>query len=92
MNNSCMNQNTSRDALLHRVYETGLSVDDVVLYLDTHPCDRDALNYYNCMVDLLKQATAAYEAQCGPLTAESVRPDNYWTWVENPWPWEGVCG
>lgn len=79
-------------ALLRKVYEASFAVDDVILYLDTHPDDQDALNYYQYVSELRKQAMDAYEAQCGPLMIDEVQSDNYWTWVNNPWPWEGECG
>lgn len=79
-------------ALLRKVYEASFAVDDVILYLDTHPDDQDALNYYQYVSELRKQAMDAYEAQCGPLMIDEVRSDNYCTWVNNPWPWEGECG
>ncbi len=87
-----MNCGNNCEALLRRVYETSFAVDDVVLYLDTHPADQDALNYYCYVSDLRRQAVEAYEAQCGPLLNDRVTCDNYWQWVCDPWPWEGECG
>ena len=37
--------NESKD-LMNVIYETGFVIDDVLLYLDTHPCDKKALEYY----------------------------------------------
>ena len=48
-------------ALLRKVYEASFAVDDVILYLDTHPDDQDALNYYQYVSELRKQAMDAYE-------------------------------
>lgn len=79
------------DQLLRQVYEASFAMDDVILYLDTHPCDADALNYYHYVVSLRKQAMEAYEAQCGPLMLDQNRSVDYWTWVDNKWPWEGGC-
>ena len=42
-------------ALLRKVYEASFAVDDVILYLDTHPDDQDALNYYQYVSELRKQ-------------------------------------
>lgn len=84
--------NSSCDALLKRVYEVSFAMDDVVLYLDTHPEDREALNFYHYVSNLRRQAVEAYEAQCGPLMFDQVQDENYWSWVNDPWPWEGVCG
>ena len=47
--------------------EASFAVDDIVLYLDTHPDDMNALNYYNYVVRLRKEAVDAYQQQFGPL-------------------------
>lgn len=47
------------NALLMRVYETGFALDDVTLYLDTHPTDSDALNYYKYAKKLNEDAVKA---------------------------------
>jgi spore coat protein JB len=80
------------DMLLKQVFLTSFAVDDVVLYLDTHPGDKDALNYYYYVADLRKKAVEAYQEQCGPLMNDGVMDENCWTWLQDPWPWEGVCG
>ena len=72
-------QNPSRGALLQAVNQTSFAVVEANLYLDTHPCDMEAY----------KNAKAAYEAQFGPLNAGNVTENAYWTWVSDPWPWEG---
>ena len=74
--------------LLMRVYETGFALDDVTLYLDTHPTDYDAMNYYKYAKKLNEDAVKAYEEVYGPLMINRVAADN-WVWVENPWPWDG---
>lgn len=81
--------NTVCSQLLQQVYETGFAMDDVVLYLDSHPCDQNALNYYHYVMQLQNQAVAAYETQCGPLMPGSVNSHEYWTWLNGRWPWEG---
>ncbi len=87
MTNTC-------EQLLQKVYESGFAVDDILLYLDTHPDDRQAMEYYRYARDAYREAKAAYERACGPLTVDGVNAGN-WTWIENPWPWEGgscSCG
>lgn len=76
------------NALLKRVYETGFALDDVTLYLDTHPTDCDAMNYYKYAKKLNEDAICAYEASYGPLMINHVTADN-WDWGNNPWPWDG---
>lgn len=83
--------NSTCNALLNQVYQTGFAVDDVILFLDTHPCDTAALAYYQQVRALYKNAVQAYEAQCGPLFMTDVNDTSYWTWSNDPWPWEGRC-
>ncbi len=74
--------------LLQKVYETGFMMDDVLLYLDTHPHDVQAMEYYQEARKANKEAIAAYEQACGPLMINGVCSDS-WSWINNPWPWEG---
>ena len=77
-----------RNPLLMNVYETGFALDDVLLYLDTHPTDREAMNYYQQVRRLNQDAVRAYEEVHGPLMFDRVNSNN-WSWIEGPWPWEG---
>lgn len=86
-----MDCHTSREAMLRQVDQAGFAVVDANLYLDTHPCDRAAISYYNQMADAYRNAAAAFEARFGPLTASANNDAAYWTWVNDPWPWEGGC-
>lgn len=77
------------EQLMQFISEVGFAIVDITLYLDTHPCDKDALKYYQKYRDLRAQAVAEYTRLYGPLTADQVETDCYWTWIEGPWPWKG---
>ena len=62
--------NETARKLMKRIDDASFAMDDVILYLDTHPNDRNALNYYRYVVALRKEAVKAYEASFGPLTIE----------------------
>lgn len=85
-----MNQ-ANQQALLRYIHEVSFAIDDVVLYLDTHPCDQEALNYFREYQTLRTQAVEEYTRCYGPLTRDHVDIKNQWAWVSDPWPWEGVC-
>ena len=85
------NQCTARDKLMSRINEVSFAVDDVLLYLDTHPYDEEALKYYKKYKKLYREASEEYTQCYGPLQNENVIADDRWTWVEGPWPWEGGC-
>ena len=47
MNNMTQTDVPSHEALMKQINETGFAMDDVLLYLDTHPTDAKALAYYH---------------------------------------------
>ena len=83
----------SREMLLKTINEVSFAVDDIKLYLDTHPEDEKALAYYRDKVMVRNEALKEYASCFGPLTIDTA-DDNCgrsWEWVMQPWPWEGGC-
>ena len=74
--------------LLDLIRVLGFNVYDTVLFLDTHPCDKQALKNYKKYKQLLDKAMKEYAAYFGPLTINDVEVENSWAWGEQPWPWE----
>ncbi len=65
------------------------AVHEAVLYLDTHPDDQNALEYYRRKQQQLMQASEDYQNAVGPIRACTVDTSSgSWQWVETPWPWE----
>lgn len=87
---SANNKNGSggQERLFRFIMEVSFALEDVVLYLDTHPCDKDALCYYEQYKNFRNQALAEYTRMYGPLNSKDVNNRNYWRWIETPWPWE----
>ena len=73
----------------HNLASIGLVLFDIILYLDTHPHDQAALNAYHTYKNMYEEAVINYERQFGPLTAGNNSNENYFEWVNSPWPWEG---
>lgn len=77
-----------KQQLMKNLQTADFALFDTVLYLDTHPTDQSALNYY----DKLKQASQSlreeYVSKFGPLTSCDVESFDMFSWVNNPWPWE----
>lgn len=61
-------------------------------YLDTHPNDQKAMEYYNHYTRLKKQMTKDFSAKYYPLTMDLAEGITEWKWGSAPLPWEGVCG
>ena len=70
------------------VYQIGFMMVETILYLDTHPSDREALSYYNDLKERYYAVMKAYSENFAPLLADRVEADNYWKWVATPMPWE----
>lgn len=79
----------SRDRLevLMEIMALDFTGVELNLYLDTHPCDQEALALHNENTEKLKCLKEIYEKKYGPLTHEAMSK-NPWQWIENPWPWE----
>ena len=80
-----------KNEYLHEVDMAGFALDDVVLYLDTHPGDTEAMKYYQMAREKYRQAVEVYTAQVGPLFMADVPESCTFSWVDEPWPWEGGC-
>ena len=65
------------------------AVKDIVLYLDTHPRDQEALAYFNHFREVRTKALKEYEKNYGPLTLDTAKADQMWLWSTQPMPWEG---
>lgn len=78
----------NRKELMRNLQMIGLVLQDVNLYLDTHPTDKAALNYFNKYSILYAKYRNEYEMNYGPLTVEGTRDTIAWTWIDEPWPWQ----
>jgi len=78
----------ARNELLRKIQILHFVIYDTALFLDTHPCDQVALEYYHRHREMLEAATDEYTRCYGPLTIDSVLSKNKWAWIDKPWPWE----
>ena len=65
----------------------GFAINELGLYLDTHPDDSEALTLYTKYVQLCQEGRSRYESMYGPLQQTAVTEAGY-TWLNDPWPWE----
>lgn len=79
-------QKGNREQLLRKIMEYKFYVNDLTLYLDTHPNDRKALALHNEYVEKLNEVTKEFEKMYGPLTVETVMES--WEWARDLWPWQ----
>ena len=64
------------------------AIQELALYLDTHPEDREALELYRKYQKLYDRAAAEYSQNCAPMTHMTAVDHPEYTWMNDPWPWE----
>lgn len=62
-------------------------IQELALYLDTHPSDSEAFALFQQYTALEQAARANYAAAYGPLYREDTAKDKTWTWLNGQWPW-----
>lgn len=81
---------TERQKRMRDVQMYDFALVEAAEYLDGHPNDPNALSYFNTQQKLYQQAVRAYTRRFGPLQSKDGTYTNSWSWVNDPWPWEGV--
>ena len=82
----------SREALLNWIHMVSFATYDMALYLDTHPQDQKAMEYYQNYNHLRNQALEDFAQAFYPLTMDTVPScARHWEWADSPLPWEGGC-
>ena len=66
----------------------GFALQELALYLDTHPDDAEALALYRAYQKMSHKAMMAYSEKYGPLNHKTPVDDKTYTWLCDPWPWE----
>ena len=84
--------NTEQENMLHDISVVDFVTVEMAEYLDTHPMDREAMEYFNHYMRMKNQMMRDYANKYGPLCL-SVADNSCkeWKWALQPMPWEGGC-
>ena len=90
---SCNCHEMNRRELFEYINQISFAIDDVKLFLDTHPENQKALDYFQKYKEKRIEALKEYAEVYGPLTVDRVSVNSdCWNWINEPWPWqEGGC-
>lgn len=88
MNRDNQFKNLDKRRVMANIYQLGFALNEAVLFLDTHPSDCEAIEYYNEVKERYNEAMEVYSEYFGPLLASNVNSEDYWMWVATPMPWE----
>lgn len=81
-----------QETMLRDLQAMDVFLVDMALYLNTHPCDKEALAVYKKYNDQNNMMRTQYQNLYGPLTIRHAEDEDYWQWVGSPWPWEPTGG
>lgn len=80
-----------REQLLNDIGIADFVVTELVLYLDTHPHDRSAMEYFNHYNRIKNQMEKEFSQKYFPLNTSMADSGKAWRWGAAPLPWEGEC-
>lgn len=83
-----VNRNDYSGTPLGEVMALGFVVNELQLYLDTHPTDAEAFRTLQSMLALSAEAERRYTAKYGPLCLSDLAGAERYTWLDDPWPWQ----
>lgn len=81
-----------RSSLLHEIDKVSFAVNDLTLYLDTHPGCTEGLLRFQKEAEKRKELMKAYAKAYGPLTTDCIcdlEKTDRWQLQNGPAPWEG---
>lgn len=82
---NCANRDLMEEMKLD-LQATRFSIEELALYLDTHPDDMRAVCMHNQQAKNYRKLSDEYQKVYGPLNI--MYPCNSWRWLEEPWPWQ----
>ena len=80
-----------KNELIRQINEYSFVLDEMRLFLDTHPQCKEGIMYYNEYVEKRNEVVAEYQRLYGPLNYYELSDEESWQWVSEPWPWEAGC-
>lgn len=63
------------------------AVDELGLYLTTHPNDKEVLELYWTYIRMANEGREKYQKRFGPLMQTDITEGSY-EWLKDPWPWD----
>lgn len=74
---------------LHELQAVDFVLDELMLYLDTHPDDAQAQEQFELFARGRMNLASQFETRFGPLQSFGNSPGGAGAaWVDGPWPWQ----
>lgn len=82
---------SAQDQMLKEISMVDFVLVELMLYLDTHPYDRNAMEYFNHYSRIKNRMAREFSVKYFPLTKDMAESNKEWRWGMAPLPWEGGC-
>ncbi|MBR1743567.1 MAG: spore coat protein CotJB [Lachnospiraceae bacterium] len=93
--NTSNKEQKNREEMMSRLSEISFALNDLTLYLDTHPDCQNGLALYHKLMKERLELLADFARNFYPVTQASAITgecdENIYGWGEGPAPWEGAC-
>ena len=83
-----VNQREKNPTPKNRLQTLAFAIQELALYLDTHPEDKEALELYRTYQKMYHEGNMEYSKCKRPLTHGIPVNQERYTWLDDPWPWE----
>ena len=80
-----------QERLLYQVMALSFAVNDLNLYLDLHPDDKEVLALFKKYVNEEEMKCQEYVKKYGPLEVSEVNGSKF-NWINSPWTWDNKGG
>lgn len=83
-----MVNNNNMMELMKEIMALHMILEDLQLYLNTHPSDREAIAKRNIFTNQYSALKAEYNKSFGMISQDDSFSPYPWQWIDEPWPWE----
>ena len=80
-----------KEKLFYQVMAYSFAINDLNLYLDLHPENKEVFHTFKKFVQEEKELCSEYVKKYGPLEVTEVLGNKY-DWLNSPWPWDNRGG
>ncbi len=80
-----------KEQMLKDICVVDFTIVDLMLYLDTHPYDCEAMEMCNHYMKVKMDLCKEFSQSCFPITKDLAESNQEWRWGMAPLPWEGEC-
>lgn len=83
-----MMASSERNRMIKDISVVDFALVELTLYLDTHPFDKQAMEYFNHFARIKEQMMKDFSSRYFPLTKDNSYDTKQWSWALAPMPWE----